>query len=56
MTKELRDFLFRGLMFEAEASNFQAAGIRVGADMREAEDRLLTEALAPPQPCVSATP
>jgi hypothetical protein len=34
-------------MFEAEAGNFQAAGIRVGADNRAAEERLLTEALAP---------
>lgn len=34
-------------MFEAEASNFQSAGIRVGADARAAEQMLLTEALAP---------
>ena len=45
--KDLRDFLFRGLMFESEASNFQSAGIRVGADSRQAEEMLLTEALAP---------
>jgi HEPN superfamily Swt1-like protein len=47
MTKDLRDFLFRGLMFEAEASGFQAAGIQVGADLRDAEEHLLAEALAP---------
>ena len=47
MTKELRDFLFRGLMFESEAANFQAAGIQVGADIGDAEQRLLSEALAP---------
>jgi hypothetical protein len=47
MTKDLRDFLFRGLMFEAEASSFQAAGIQVGADLRDAEEHLLAEALAP---------
>jgi HEPN superfamily Swt1-like protein len=44
---ELRDFLFRGLMFEAEAANFQTAGIQVGADTRQAEERLLSEALSP---------
>jgi hypothetical protein len=46
-TKDLRDFLFRGLMFESEAGNFQAAGIQVGADAREAEEHLLAEALSP---------
>ncbi|MGV1989611.1 Swt1 family HEPN domain-containing protein [Agrobacterium sp. 22-221-1] len=46
-TKELRDFLFRGLMFEAEAANFQSAGIQVGADQRDAEEKLLAEALSP---------
>lgn len=45
--KNLRDFLFRGLMFEAEAERFQRAGIQVGADSAEAEKNLLTEALAP---------
>jgi hypothetical protein len=45
--KDLRDFMFRGLMFESEAARFQAAGIQVGADMGEAEERLLTEALSP---------
>lgn len=44
---ELRDFLFRGLMFEAEAGAFQSAGIQVGADTSQAEERLLSEALAP---------
>jgi Swt1-like HEPN len=47
MSKDLRDFLFRGLMFESEASKFQSAGIRVGADGSDAEAQLLTEALAP---------
>lgn len=46
-TSAVRDYLFRGLMFEAEASAFQLAGIQVGADMRQAEERLLSEALAP---------
>jgi len=45
--KDLRDFLFRGLMFESEATRFQSAGIQIGADQSEAEERLLGEALAP---------
>jgi len=45
--KDLRDFLFRGLMFEAEASRFQSAGIQIGADVAASEKRLLDEALAP---------
>jgi len=44
--KNLRDFLFRGLMFESEASSFQAAGIQVGADSSQAEERLLSESLS----------
>ena len=47
MNKDIRDFLFRGLMFEAEAASFQAAGIQVGADIRDAEEHLLAEALTP---------
>lgn len=46
-TSDLRNFLFRGLMFEAEAANFQAAGIQVGAEQTDAEERLLAESLAP---------
>jgi len=45
--KDLRDFLFRGLMFEAEAAGFQSAGIQVGSDVSQAEERLLSEALSP---------
>lgn len=45
--KNLRDFMFRGLMFESEAASFQAAGIQVGADIGQAEERLLSEALSP---------
>lgn len=47
MSKELRDFLFRGLMFESEAETFQRAGIRIGADTTENAKSLLEEALAP---------
>lgn len=45
--KDLRDFMFRGLMFEAEAADFQAAGIQIGADGKETEKHLLAEALSP---------
>lgn len=45
--KDLRDYLFRGLSFESEAGVFQSAGIQVGADSSQAEERLLSEALTP---------
>jgi hypothetical protein len=45
--RALRDFMFRGLMFESEAGGFQSAGIQVGADLGQAEERLLSEALSP---------
>src|SRR5258705_12867494 len=43
----LRDFLFRGLMFEAEAEQFRSAGIRIGADAAVEERSLLEETLDP---------
>jgi hypothetical protein len=46
-SSEARDFLFRGLMFEAEAEQFRLAGIQIGADSTEAEENLLKEALSP---------
>ena len=45
--KDVRDFLFRGLMFEAESDRFRRAGIQIGASSTEAEESLLKEALAP---------
>jgi hypothetical protein len=45
--KDIRDFLFRGLMFESEAGVFQTAGIQVGANSQASEEALLTEALTP---------
>lgn len=39
--------MFRGLMFESEASRFQSAGIQIGANSAETEEQLLAEALAP---------
>jgi len=43
----LRDWMFRGLLFEAYAEKFRQAGIRLGTDQREIEARLLDEAIAP---------
>ena len=43
----LRDFVFRGLLFESEASVFRNAGIRVGSDISRSEELLLFEALEP---------
>lgn len=45
--KDLRDWMFRGLLFEAEAERFRAAGIRVGADETESERELFQEVLDP---------
>jgi hypothetical protein len=45
--KNLRDWLFRGLMFEAEADRFRAAGIRVGANTEDAERTMFAETLTP---------
>ncbi|MDD5149342.1 MAG: Swt1 family HEPN domain-containing protein [Flavobacterium sp.] len=45
--KDLRDFFFRGLMFESEADGFQKAGIQIGADNQFTEKQLLAEALSP---------
>lgn len=45
--KDIRDFFFRGLMFESEASRFQKAGIQIGADSTHAEKQLLAESLSP---------
>ncbi len=45
--KEIRDFFFRGLMFESEAAKFQTAGIQIGADASHSEKQLLGEALSP---------
>ena len=46
-SKDLSDFLFRGLMFEAEAETFRRAGLQVGVDSAKAEDFLLREELSP---------
>lgn len=45
--KDLRDWMFRGLLFEAEAVRFRSAGIRLGADETETERSLLEETLSP---------
>lgn len=43
----IRDFVFRGLLFESEAEIFRKAGIDVGIDLGESEEQLLLEALSP---------
>ena len=43
----IRDFVFRGILFESEAENFRRAGIQVGTDLGQTEERLLLEALSP---------
>jgi Swt1-like HEPN len=43
----IRDFVFRALLFEAEAEVFRNAGIDVGIDIAESEDQLLLAALSP---------
>lgn len=45
--RDVREWLFRGLMFESEADRFRSAGIRVGADTQDAERALLEETLSP---------
>src|SRR5436190_10743936 len=45
--KDLRDWLFRGLMFESEAERFRAAGIRVGSNVQDSERQLFEEQLTP---------
>jgi hypothetical protein len=45
--KDLRDWMFRGLMFEADAERFRTAGIRVGANASDSEKALLDETLNP---------
>jgi hypothetical protein len=45
--KELRDFVFRGLLFESESEVFRQAGIKVGIDFGQTEESLLVETLSP---------
>ena len=45
--QDLRQWLFRAMMFEADAERFRSAGIRVGADQGEIEASLLEESLRP---------
>lgn len=43
----IRDFVFRGLLFDSEAARFRNAGISVGSDIAASEDLLVQQALAP---------
>jgi hypothetical protein len=47
LKRSIRDFVFRGLLFESESKIFRAADIRVGADLSSTEEQLLYETLAP---------
>lgn len=42
----LRDFIFRGMLFDAEAEQFRKAGIKIGLDHADSEEALLMEALS----------
>jgi len=44
---DLQSWLFKSLMFEAEAEKFRTAGVQVGVDTSKAEASLLADALAP---------
>lgn len=46
-SRDLTDFLFRGLMFEAEAETFRKAGIQIGASSTKDAESLMQEALTP---------
>ena len=46
-SKDLTDFLFRGLIFEAEAEKFRRAGIQIGASSTKDAEDLMQEALTP---------
>ena len=43
----IREWMFRALMFEAEADKFKQAGIHVGADAQKIERTLMEESLSP---------
>lgn len=43
----VREWLFKTIMFEADAERFRRAGIKVGADYQTAERSLLEESLSP---------
>ncbi len=45
--EKIRDFVFRGLLFDSEAEQFRQAGIAVGVDASQAEEALFRESLAP---------
>lgn len=47
MLRDVREWMFRAIMFEAEAEAFRSAGIRIGADLHDSERSLLDDALSP---------
>jgi glucuronate isomerase len=45
LSSALRDFIFRGLLFESESNVFRKAGINIGADITQSEAHLLADSL-----------
>jgi len=43
----IRDFVFRGLLFETDSEVFRKAGIRVGSELGKTEESLLEQLLQP---------
>lgn len=46
VARELRDFVFKGLLFDAECEQFRDAGVSVGIPADEAEQDLLRESIS----------
>lgn len=45
-SREIRDFVFKGMLFDAECEKFREAGLRIGVPSEEAEQDLLREGIA----------
>lgn len=45
-SREIRDFVFRGLLFDSECERFRDAGVQVGVPAEQAEQDLLRESIA----------
>ncbi len=47
IASDVRQWLFRAMMFEADAEIFRTAGVRIGADQTDVEAKLMEEVLRP---------
>ncbi|WP_375457958.1 Swt1 family HEPN domain-containing protein [uncultured Enterovirga sp.] len=45
--RQVREFVFKGLLFDAECERFRAAGINIGVPVEASEHDLMREVLAP---------